>query len=415
MIEDFEYLMTALEENWPFFNLSISANGVDVHELASNVRAMLHDPETTIDNPFDFFDIMQEYFYDPIGQLGHLAQYPGYEHFFVSLEGSRQNIRDGAVSTFTHHVYGVLNRENTVLFYTQLRETGRGRPRQDFPETAYDFNILEPGHVAYISVNYMIPILTDGWVNRPAPPMWHYERLNYDFSEEIADFEHLIFDFRGNRGGSHLQFVEFIIPQYIHEPLIVEGHAFYMGGAYTNLAKEIFDFRTAFPGYNQRFFDPWVYEYTNIDPETVPFLDTSIPFKRSASLLLYAPPMRELYESGRNMGGDRPEALFNGKIWVLTDSDTASAAETAVLLLSQGGNITIIGEPTAGGMGTQFLPFRIYLTLPNTGIAVRFDIAYLTDMEGRPLQGYGLEPHYRPRLGMDALETVLAMIEEGTY
>jgi len=417
MIEDFEYLMTVLEENWPFFNLSLSANGVDVNELAANVRTMLHDPQTIIDSPFDFFDIMQVYFYDPIGQLGHLSQYPGHEHFFASLEGVRRDISHGAVSTFTRHMNEVLSRQEAILFYTQLREAGRGRPVREWPETAYEFSIIEPGRVAHISVNTMIPILTDGWLNRPYPPMWHYERLNYNFVEEIADFGHLIFDFRGNLGGSPLQFLEFIIPQYIHETLVAEGHAFYLGGSYTALAREIFDVRTAFPAYRQSLVESYgpEYEETNLSPEDVPFLDTSIPFEHSARLRLIAWSMSDIYEYGRGMGGDRPEALFDGKIWILTDGQTASAAEYAVFLLGQDENITIVGEPTMGLFGTQLLPLRIYLTLPNTGIVVRFDVAYFTDMEGRPLQGYGLEPQYRPRPGMDALETVLTMIEEGTY
>jgi len=46
---------------------------------------------------------------------------------------------------------------------------------------------------------------------------------------------------------------------------------------------------------------------------------------------------------------------------------------------------------------------------------VRFDIAYYTDPYGRPFQGYGVQPHYRNRPGLDAMETVMALIEEGSY
>jgi len=52
--------------------------------------------------------------------------------------------------------------------------------------------------------------------------------------------------------------------------------------------------------------------------------------------------------------------------------------------------------------------------LYNTGIIIRFDPAFVTDFRGRPLE-YGIEPHYFNRPGMDALETVLAMIAEGAY
>ena len=57
---------------------------------------------------------------------------------------------------------------------------------------------------------------------------------------------------------------------------------------------------------------------------------------------------------------------------------------------------------------------RIYVTLPNSGILFVIDVFYVTDAHGRPLEA-GTIPHYFNRDGMDALETVLALIEEGNY
>jgi len=50
--------------------------------------------------------------------------------------------------------------------------------------------------------------------------------------------------------------------------------------------------------------------------------------------------------------------------------------------------------------------------MPNTGIIFYFDIFYVTDSRGRPLEA-GTIPHFFNRPGMDALETVLALIAEG--
>jgi len=104
---------------------------------------------------------------------------------------------------------------------------------------------------------------------------------------------------------------------------------------------------------------------------------------------------------------------FNGKMWLLTDEFTASAAEGAAAILKYNNIVTVVGEPTWGVMGVSYEPVIFNISLPNTGIIVRFDVAYYTDPYGRPLQGYGIQPHYPNRPGMDALETVLAMIEEG--
>jgi len=42
------------------------------------------------------------------------------------------------------------------------------------------------------------------------------------------------------------------------------------------------------------------------------------------------------------------------------------------------------------------------------------DLFYVTDSRGRPLEA-GTIPHIFNREGMDALETVLALIEKGDY
>jgi len=42
----------------------------------------------------------------------------------------------------------------------------------------------------------------------------------------------------------------------------------------------------------------------------------------------------------------------------------------------------------------------------------RFDIGYFTDSYGRSLEEFGITPNYLNRPSMDALQTVLAMIEE---
>jgi C-terminal processing protease CtpA/Prc len=97
----------------------------------------------------------------------------------------------------------------------------------------------------------------------------------------------------------------------------------------------------------------------------------------------------------------------------LTDEYTASGAEAATAILKLNDIATVVGEPTRGVFGTTSDMLAAVISLPNTGILVRMDIAFFKDHYGNPLQGYGIQPHYRPRDGMCALETVLAMIGEG--
>jgi hypothetical protein len=53
-IEDFEYLVRVLEENWPVMGLSYVYNGVDAQELIDNFRRLITNPELRI-SPHGFF------------------------------------------------------------------------------------------------------------------------------------------------------------------------------------------------------------------------------------------------------------------------------------------------------------------------------------------------------------------------
>ncbi|MCL2249494.1 MAG: S41 family peptidase [Oscillospiraceae bacterium] len=98
---------------------------------------------------------------------------------------------------------------------------------------------------------------------------------------------------------------------------------------------------------------------------------------------------------------------FEGKVWMLVNHQNGSAAQAAAWYASETGHITLVGDRTGGVLGGP----RTMALMPNTGIAFYFDIFYVTDRHGRPLEA-GTIPHYFNHPGMDALETVLALIDE---
>lgn len=412
MINDFEHLMTVLEENWPFFNLSISANGVDVRELAEDMRLLLHDPSTPIDNPLDFLDLLHEHFFSPIGQLGHLSMIRNHEAFFDARSTVNWQMQNGFTSRFNKYYYELYTRPESVMFYRRLRDTGRNVPAQVSLRPAMEFDILEAESTAYIRINRMMQILED----IPSPidsSMTHYEKRMLDFTQDIQGFDHLIIDLRGNRGGRTTHFDTFIMPHLLPSSIQLHAYVFYMDGVYANLAREMFDATHRFIldrsfGINEMHLHNIKRETHYIEP--LPYLDENIG-------LSYMFNSVYRINSWHHRFGVRHQAMntshFNGKMWLLTDEFTASAAEGAAAILKYNNIVTVVGEPTWGVMGVSYEPVIFNISLPNTGIIVRFDVAYYTDPYGRPLQGYGIQPHYPNRPGMDALETVLAMIEEG--
>jgi len=410
LLYDFNYLMWAMEENWPFFNLSISANGVDVHALADNVRRILSDPATEDMGPHAFLDFLRENFIWPINQLGHLNTTWRYQAYFnyVQVTSAWAN-HLGDTSTDINSQMELLTRPQVVMFYETLRDAGGSTlvnpadPPPSDPLPVYETAILEEGSIAYLAVSRMIAFWDDP--NPMRRRIGEYGEMLLSFHEDIEGFEHLIIDMRGNPGGSYPHFTLFGIGPLLHELITLPAYIFYKGGDYSRMAREDHDLRIFGSDV------PFVQHVASFD-EPLPYLDTEmeLPYVFYST---YA--MGSAYELAQFSDFMRPEVLFNGTVWFLIDERTGSSAEAAVALMKLNNLATVVGEPSFGIFGTTSDPTQTSVALPNTGILVRMDVAYFTDIHGRPLQGYGLIPHYHNRPGMDALETVLAMIAEGAY
>jgi hypothetical protein len=104
------------------------------------------------------------------------------------------------------------------------------------------------------------------------------------------------------------------------------------------------------------------------------------------------------------------EPTFPGKIWLLTGPHMGSATQISAWAARESGFATLVGDVTGGNYGGP----RTFVALPNSGIAFEMDLFYVADSRGRPLEA-GTILHIFNREGMDALETVLALIAEGEY
>lgn len=86
----------------------------------------------------------------------------------------------------------------------------------------------------------------------------------------------------------------------------------------------------------------------------------------------------------------KPDA-YKGKIYLLTSNYTFSAAESFVIDMKESGNATLVGEATGGDTGNNPQTFKtsnnIYFVVPTNEPAL--------SPKGFPLEGKGVEPHYK--------------------
>ena len=257
------------------------------------------------------------------------------------------------------------------------------------PPRAFSTAIIEDGRIAYVSASSMLDIQR----NR--------ERI-FQLFREVSDFEHLIIDMRGNSGGNVNSFLDIMLLPHLREPIYAPvAFYFFLDGPYVSRFGDYLFAPTVGSGF-LTITEPYrpaaelleLHDLPEVNREDIEWMHYGAPASRDVRLLARVPWV----------------PAFEGKIWLLTDSMMGSAAQVAAWYSRETGFATLVGDITGGNMGGP----RTMALMPNTGILFQFDVFYITDSRGRPLEA-GTIPHHFNRPGMDALETVLELIDEGQW
>jgi hypothetical protein len=410
-INDLEYFINVIENNFSLLNLAHRVRDIDIYAIAEDVRNILLASEEMTAEMFG--DLLAAEFGALSGRSG-AHQHVGHFAIFGRCFASSDMIYDRWIKERQKNSFS--NAEDLIEFYSiifgyEKRDQLRNAVDNNDVESFWDLTssahaamegmpnvttkILEENRIAYMEIHNFIVY---EFIRQRLADEQHI----FDFYEEIKDFEHLIIDLRRNRGGHTEYFYQLIMAPNIKEPVSMNGYVFSVqdgGFSFSNM-------------------DLGFLYYTvgaNVDRRIRPFNEIIDEF--------YLPQLN-MYDMERIQYGFRirytlnPRPLerfdyqpaFNGKIWLLVGPGVGSAAHIASWLARDTGFATLVGKNTGGNFGGS----RPMFTLPNSRIEFTFDTQYYTDQYGYGIEA-GIVPHYYSRPGMGALETVLAMIEEGGY
>lgn len=379
-LDDLHFLYNTLLENYPFVNVLWRTRGICLYASYSDTRAFI---ETVADFETDapFMRALVNRFTNTTRGIGHLS---------VLLTNS--------VRPMIHAYLEAIERQGITWFQPFLDEFDNPATRALFDLTDADFilpppgtesavyvtrsqniitNIIEEGRIAYVEIRTM------------SLATMEIDRLTLlEFFHQVADYAHLIIDIRRNGGGTGTFFPELIMAPNISETLRFTNYMFFTGGAHSRyMLRYWFD-------ENIRLIDPDVF--------------ARLPYFHPDDISLFKYYMYNVHYIEPTHG----EGIFNGKIWLLVGPGSFSSASNAAAIAKQTGFATLVGLTTGGG-GVYFAPLK--LALPNTGIILRYAAIYGTDLTGRESYEHGTEPHILNRPGRNALQTVLALIDEGDY
>jgi len=421
-LEDIDYMMYILENNFALLEVAYWARNVDARALADNARA-------DVIAAYEYGDLCEDRFlailwtnFFPLFNTGHFTifnpiayhnminnfhiwgfeRYPALEinyrllHTPLALRFYESRVHDrlqdvDAYRSIVHEV--VEGMEDTYNRFIP----GRLHTFMDCEQVPRENIIaksIEEGQIGYLSVNSFAPTGAE---------LSAEETKIFNFFREIRDYGHLILDFRGNTGGTPYYFLNIIMRPNIASMVEVNSFHFFMDGSYIRRYGD-YKFSNTIANGNLRI----ATDYRPISEVLAEHDFTE----------LHLPDFNRLhYGTTSSTGRIQPltshfggEVAFLGKIWMLTDNGMGSAAQLAAWISMESNFATHVGETTGGNFGG----LRAIALLPHTGIAIHFDMFYVTDSRGRPLEA-GTIPHYFNRPGMDALETTLALIAEGEY
>ena len=371
-LQDFEYLINALEENFPLFDIIAERHGTDMKMLGQELLDYIANEGDEMTYRA-FSRLIRNNFFGRAGNAGNLG-----------ILGF--HCKEIEVALLSRDWQGNTNR---ILRYTGLLKNARFHSALfEIPITRevsgewwtpawIQTEILEEERIAYISFS-ILPVFIDqreiGVIDA--------------FYREIEHFEHLIIDLRDVEGRNSHFFHHVIAGPLIQGPPLEESFRhFYLDGEHNRM------YFSDIPGL----------ESSRTDTTVLALLNTKgNVFFDSGSMDYYFVETHTVFP--RN-----PGINFNGRIWMLIDGNTRNGGQQIASIYKNTGFATLVGETTGGSFGYPLPWGPNYFVLPHTGFVIRYNPTLAVDSRGRPLE-LGTEPHYFNRPGLDALETVLYLI-----
>jgi hypothetical protein len=176
--------------------------------------------------------------------------------------------------------------------------------------------------------------------------------------EKIRNFEKIIIDVRGNGGGNEEYYMKNILPYFIKERTSVDFYLLFRNGKYIK------------PFLRDRGFNHLLKSGEVMLTEELPEnLIIGEEYRKNFGFFI---------KNTRTIGNPKYTG-YEGKIYILTDHHTYSAAETFTAFVKAAGMATIVGT-TTGGDGVNIDP--CVAALKNSGLVIRFNMTMGLNPDG---------------------------------
>ena len=379
-LRDFDYMVAVIEENYTNFGIHQRRSNIDVNEILASGREALVDKGIFGMWGFNFYEFLH---FEVLSHVpSHLGGTPSwiYEFWINSIKRYPAGV---------NYTVSAVQQRRLDVFMSPSVIRAYGEVTVDL-ENNYGFEPYPNNVIMRIYADESKAYLAFSWF--PGTNIEYDRQTLLDFFKEISYLHHLVIDLRNNPGGYTGYFSSLVIAPNINEKKSIEVFGFFSGGA-----KSLSQMNA---------FVEDMYAIHNVLIDIMPICQMlesyNLPYFNKYDLQWLDYGYKHIYIAEPFF----EDALFDGKIWILTNRRTESAAELAAVISKYSGFATIVGEPTNGFFGGVIN----YVALPFSGFLLRYPVVYKTDSYGRAFYEFGVIPHFHIDEDEDAFEVVRLMI-----
>lgn len=374
-LSDFDTLCSVLDESYPFWN-EVAQSGIDKNEIYRTYRDNVVNTKTDI----AFFKEIS-YFLKEFGGFGHLSALDGhmYRLYMNALSASGSTLSEQEKRNIQPLIEVLTNAvsQKTYEFLDQSHEGFRSISglKEEYQNQSTPAN------------TQALPQLVTKFYDSPNAAYLKidsFDLMNYkrdqgflsEFYMSLKDIPYLIIDLRENSGGSDLYWQDLIVKPNVKESVTSERYYFF------NLS-----------GSNQNYISANGIYFEPISAVREPYL--------SHYGHLFS------HYTVDKLSFDMADEPYQGEIWVLVSDEVYSASENFAMFCKNTGFATLVGTATGGDGG---IADPMLISLPNSGLIVRFSAFYGTNADGSGNEANGTAPDIMIADGEDALEKCLELL-----
>ncbi len=221
--------------------------------------------------------------------------------------------------------------------------------------------------------------------------------LLIEYMKQVSDYENVIFDMKGNRGGINSFFYDNLIAPNIDEPLTYTIYPIFkmaeelLGANMVTPTDDIpGEFRLGYKG---------IKNYPSEPISKLPEEEKG-DFGNADHFMRYDRTVFPRYD----------HKILDGKLWLLTYPENYSSAEEFAISCKKTGFATLVGKQTKGDGGAGIMSLRF--DLPNSGLPGSVQCVWTLNEDGTSNMEEGTKPDIESPEGETPLETCLRVIGE---